>query len=65
MESVLRKAGVHCNGFIFHKSVLLLAHANNIYIIERTKRDITAAFKLSISRDVWGIRPQNAADNYT
>ena len=44
MESILRKPGVHRNGTIFQKSVLLLANANGIDIIRRTKRDETAAF---------------------
>ena len=41
---LLRKAGVHRNGTIFRKSVQLLAYAVDIDIIDRTKRDITAAF---------------------
>ena len=44
MENVLRKAGVHRNGTIFHKSIQLLACADDIDIIGRTKRNITAAF---------------------
>ena len=44
MESVLRKAGVHRSGIIFQKSVQLLVYAEDIDIIGRTKRDVTAAF---------------------
>ena len=44
MESVLRKAVVHRSGTIFQKSVQLLAYADDIDIIGRTKRDVTAAF---------------------
>ena len=44
MESVLRKAGVHCNGTVLQKSVQLLDNADDIDIIGRTKRVITAAF---------------------
>ena len=40
MESVLRKAGVHRNGTIFQKSVQLLAYADVIAIIGRTKRNL-------------------------
>ena len=44
MECDLRKAGVHRNGTIFQKSVQLLAYADDIDIIGRTKRDVAAAF---------------------
>ena len=44
MEGILRKAGVHRNGTIFYKGVQLLAYADDIDIIGRTKRDVTAAF---------------------
>ena len=44
MESVLQKAGVHRSGTIFQKSVQLLAYADDIAIIRRIKRDVTAAF---------------------
>jgi len=45
MESVLRKAGVHLSGTILsNRSVQLLAYADDIDIIGRTKRDVTAAF---------------------
>ena len=40
----MRKAGVHRNGTIFFKSVQLLAYADDVDIIGRTKRDVTAAF---------------------
>ena len=42
MESVLRK--VHRHGTIFQRSVQLLAYADDIDIIRRIKRGITAAF---------------------
>ena len=38
------KAGVHRNGTIFQKSVQLLAYADDIDIIGRTKRNITVVF---------------------
>ena len=44
MQSVLRNPGVHRNGTIFHKSVQLLAYADDIDIIGRTKGDVTATF---------------------
>ena len=44
MESVLRKARVHRNGTIFQTSVQLLACADDINIIGRTKRDVSAVF---------------------
>ena len=44
MKSVLRKAGVHCYGTIFQQSVQLLAYADDIDIIGRPKRNVTAAF---------------------
>ncbi|XP_050745358.1 uncharacterized protein LOC127011601 [Drosophila biarmipes] len=44
MKGVLRKAGVHRSGTIFYKSVQLLAYADDIDIIGRSKRDVTAAF---------------------
>ena len=44
MEQVLRKAGVHRSGAIFNMSFQLLAFADDIDIIERCKRDVTAAF---------------------
>ena len=44
MEAVIRKAGVNQDGNIFYKSVQLLAYADDIDIIGRTQRDVTAAF---------------------
>ena len=44
MESVLRNAGVHRHGTIFQQNVQLLAYANDIDNIGRSKRDATAAF---------------------
>ena len=44
MEGILRKAGVHRKGTIFYKGVQILAYADDIYIIRRTRRDVTAAF---------------------
>ena len=41
---VLRKVGLHRSGTIFQKSVQLLAYADDIDIIGRTKRDVTAVF---------------------
>ena len=46
LESVLRKAGVHCNGTIFYKSVQLLAYADDIDIIGRTMRNVNAVFSV-------------------
>ena len=46
LESVLRKAGVHLNGTISYKSVQLLAYTDDIDIIGRTMRDVTAAFSV-------------------
>ena len=39
-----RVSCVHRSGTIFQKSVQLLAYADDIDIIGRTKRDVTAAF---------------------
>ena len=50
MESVLQKAGVHRSGTIFRKSVQLLAYAEDIDIIQSTKRDVTFAFS-AIARE--------------
>ena len=44
MVRVLRKASVHRNDTIFSENVHLLAYADNIDIIGRTMRDVTAAF---------------------
>ncbi|XP_043064519.1 uncharacterized protein LOC122320475 [Drosophila ficusphila] len=45
MESIIRKAGVHRTGTILtNRCVQLLAYADDIDIIGRTKRDVTAAF---------------------
>ena len=44
MESVLPSVGVHRNGTIFYKRDQLLVYADNIDIIGRTMRDVTAAF---------------------
>ena len=44
MVRVLRKASVHRNDTIFYKNVHLLAYADNIDIIGRTMRDVTAVF---------------------
>lgn len=45
MESIIRKAGVHRTGTILgNKCVQLLGYADDIDIIGRTKRDVTAAF---------------------
>ena len=38
------EAGVHRNGTIFYKSVQLIAYADDIDIIGRTMRNVTAAF---------------------
>ena len=55
LESVLRKAGVHCNGTIFYKSVQLLAYADDIDIFGCTMRDVTAVFS-TIERESAKIR---------
>ena len=44
MENILQRARVHRNDTIFQKSVRLLAYADDIDSIGRTKRDVTAAF---------------------
>ena len=44
MESVLQKAGVHRNGTIFQRSLQSVEYTEDIDIIGRTKRDVTAAF---------------------
>ncbi|XP_043065425.1 uncharacterized protein LOC122320881 [Drosophila ficusphila] len=45
MESIVRKAGVHRTGTILsNRCVQLLGYADDIDIIGRTKRDVTAAF---------------------
>ncbi|XP_020806218.1 uncharacterized protein LOC110182509 [Drosophila serrata] len=45
MESIIRKAGVHRTGTILtNRCVQLLGYADDIDIIGRTKRDVTAAF---------------------
>ena len=46
MEQVLRKTGVHRSGTIFNKNVQLHAVADDIDIIERFKRDVTATFSV-------------------
>ena len=55
-HGVLRDSGMHLYGTIFQKSVQLLAYADDIDIIERNKRDVTAALVLShgsLIRWVW------------
>ena len=60
MESVMKKAGIHRNGTIFQKSGHLLAYADYIDIIGRTKRDVTAAFSAVLlieSRNLFILAP--------
>ena len=45
MESLLWKAGVHCNGTIFYKNIQLIAYANDIDIIGPTMRDVFTAIE--------------------
>ena len=49
---MLRKEGVQHNGSIFNKSVLLLAYVDDIDIIYRTKRGVSATENGSGSE--WG-----------
>ena len=44
MEAVIRRAGAERSGTIFYKSVQLLAYADDIDIIGKTKRAVSAVF---------------------
>ena len=63
MMSVLWKAGVHRNGTIFYKSAQLLTYADDIDIIGRTMRDVTAAFSAIEEESVkMGLAVKNGQD---
>ena len=49
LEMVVRKAGIQTNGTIFYKSVQLLAYADDIDIIARSRKALKEAF-LSLER---------------
>jgi len=49
LEKVVRKAGIQTSGTIFYKSVQLLAHADDIDIIARSRMELKEA-SLSVER---------------
>jgi hypothetical protein len=49
LEIVVRKAGIQTNGTIFYKLVHLLAYADDIDIIARSRKTLKEAF-LSLER---------------
>ena len=44
MEMIMRKAAVNTSGTIFNRSHMLLAYTDDVDIIGRKLRDVTAAF---------------------
>ena len=60
--SLLQKVGLNRNDTIIQKNVQLLAHTDDIDIIGRTKRDVTAFSSIERESTIYS---QITADNYT
>jgi hypothetical protein len=65
LEKVAKDAGIHTNRTIFYKTVHLLAYADDIDIIARSKTKLKEAF-LSLERDagVMGLKIDEEKTKY-
>jgi len=65
LEKAVRKAGIQTSGTIFYKSVLLLAYADDIDIIARSRTALKEAFlSLEIAAGETGLRINEKKTKY-